>query len=93
MKEIKLKDICMYWFKQGTTTANLELIQDCMETINKGVDDDPIKVLNELVLMFLKLNIGAGKHLIEENPTLEKLIDSNDIIYMEDEENDTTTSD
>lgn len=93
MKEIKLKDICTYWFEQGATTTTLRLIHECMETINKGVDDDPIRVLNELVLMFLKLNIGAGKHLKEENPTLEKLIDSNDIIYMEDKEDDTTTSD
>lgn len=92
MKEIKLKDICMYWFKQGATTANLELIHDCMEIINKE-DDDPRKALNALVVMFLKLNIQLGKYLREEDTTLEELLNSNDIIYMEDIEDDTTTSD
>ena len=91
MKEIKLKDLCLYWFKQGVTTANLELIHDCMQIITKE-DDDPRKALNDLVLMFLKLNIKLGQYLKEEDTTLEELASSNDIIYVEDEEDDTTTS-
>ena len=91
MKEIKLKDICMYWFRQGATTANLELIHDCMEIINK--EEDTRKALNALVIMFLKLNIQLGKYLGEEDTTLDELLNSNDIIYMEDNEDDTTTSD
>ena len=90
MKEVKLKDLCRYWFKQGVITANLELIHDCMEIIND--EDDERKALNSLVLMFFELNTKLGKYLNEENPTLEELVDSNDIIYVEDIEDDTTTS-
>ena len=53
MKEVKLKDLCRYWFKQGVITANLELIHDCMEIIND--EDDERKALNSLVSMFFKL--------------------------------------
>lgn len=91
MKEIKLHDICMYWFQQGAITANLELIHDCMEIINKE-DDDPRQILNNLVLMFAKLNIKLGKYLEDENPILEELINSRNIIYVEDNEDDTTTN-
>ena len=91
MKEIKLKDICTYWFKQGVTTANLELIHDCMKIITEE-EDDPRKALNDLVLMFLKLNIKLGQYLGEEDTALEELLNSNDNIYMEDIEDDTTTS-
>lgn len=90
MKEVKLKDLCRYWFKQGVITANLELIHDCMEIINDK--DDAREALNSLVSMFFKLNTKLGKYLNEENPTLEELVDSNDIIYVEDIEDDTTTS-
>lgn len=90
MKEVKLKDLCRYWFKQGVITANLELIHDCMEIIND--EDDERKALNSLVSMFFKLNTKLGHYLEEENPTLEELVDSNDIIYVEDIEDDTTTS-
>ena len=90
MKEVKLKDLCRYWFKQGVITANLELIHDCMEIIND--EDDESKALNSLVSMFFKLNTKLGKYLNEENPTLEELVNSNDTIYVEDIEDDTTTS-
>lgn len=90
MKEVKLKDLCRYWFKQGVITANLELIHDCMEIIND--EDDAREALNSLVSMFFELNTKLGKCLNEENPTLEELVDSNDVIYVEDIEDDTTTS-
>lgn len=90
MKEVKLKDLCRYWFKQGVITANLELIHDCMEIIND--EEDAREALNSLVSMFLELNTKLGQHLEEENPTLEDLVDSDDVIYMEDIEDDTTTS-
>ena len=90
MKEVKLKDLCRYWFKQGVITANLELIHDCMEIIND--EDDERKALNSLVSMFFKLNTKLGKYLNEEKTTLEELVNSNDIIYVEDIEDDTTTS-
>ena len=80
MKEFKLKDICRYWFKQGVITANLELIHSCMEIIND--EDDAREALNSLVAMFLELNTKLGQHLEEENPTLEELVDSNDVIYI-----------
>lgn len=91
MKEIKLKDVCNYWFEQGVITANLRLIHECMEIINRE-DDDPRRALNELVSMFLQLNLRAGLKIGEGNTTIEKLIDSNNIIYVEDDEDDTTTS-
>lgn len=90
MKEIKLKDICIYWFKQGAIIANLELIHNCMEIIND--EDDARYALNGLVSMFFELNNQLGRHLEEENPTLEELADSNDVIFVEDIEDDTTTS-
>lgn len=90
MKEVKLKDLCRYWFKQGIITANLELIHDCMEIIND--EDDERKALNSLVSMFFELNTKLGKYLNEVNPTLEELVNSNDTIYVEDIEDDTTTS-
>lgn len=90
MKEFKLKDICRYWFKQGVITANLELIHDCMEIIND--EEDAREALNSLVSMFLELNTKLGQYLEEENPTLEELVNSNDVIYVEDIEDDTTTS-
>ena len=92
MKEVKLKDLCDYWFRRGITSANLRLIHECMEIITEE-DDDPRQALSDLVLVFLKLNIKAGQQLNEIDSTLEQLGDSNDIIYMEDEEDDTTTSD
>ena len=55
-------------------------------------EDDERKALNSLVSMFFKLNTKLGQHLKEENPTLEELVDSNDVIYVEDIEDDTTTS-
>lgn len=90
MKEVKLNELCRYWFKQGVITANLELIHDCMEIIND--EEDAREALNSLVSMFLELNTKLGQHLEEENPTLEDLVDSDDVIYMEDIEDDTTTS-
>ena len=90
MKEVKLKDLCRYWFKQGVITSNLELIHDCMKIIND--EEDAREALNSLVSMFFKLNTKLGRYLKEENPTLEELVDSNDVIYVEDIEDDTTTS-
>ena len=85
-----LKEMCMYWFKQGAVTANLELLHNCLEIIND--EDDARKALNSLVSMFFELNSQLGRHLKEENPIFEDLLDSNDVIFVEDIDDDTTTN-